>query len=270
MNSTEELIARLTRRYSSITGMGREDLAQELRITALGSANVERALRNKCIDLARVNTRRAALAPMESLDPLLSKADSDGLLGPEYDGLAHAGWTPEEAIEHEAMDATLQRLAPDIDSARAAHRPLNTVRPGLAKSDWITRLIEKDPSFRHRLIEAGVSAMEGLPTHDPDAVRHARTAWRREAFRRSAGALGERTGVLARRPVNVEKVSGDATWPNYAGLNAPRCADWPKAISSITPRALSPRPMPSAPETPAERAEIDAYLKRVPRPIGGE
>lgn len=148
------------------------------------------------------------------------------------------------------------------------------VRVGLARSEWLKRLVRKNPGFPVSLLDAGVAAAQALPEDCPVAVRAARGAWRAEAYRRGAGAKG-RPGLLAGRPVDVEKRT-EKDWPNYAGTRNERAAGWPATLSSITPRALRTRSLDyingshleygkpvSDPETPAERAEIEAYLGRV-------
>lgn len=269
MSKLESVIGRLARKYTHATGLDVDDLAQELRIVAEVSPN-NRALVNRCINLARDAKARQRLVPTV---PLSIEPDAHGVMQPDHDA-PHEGLTPEQAVEQEAEDATLARLAPDIETARAAHRNLNTVRVGLARSEWLKRLVRKNPGFPVRLLDAGVAAALALPEDCPVAVRAARGAWRAEAYRRGAGAKG-RPGLRAGRPVDVEKVSGRPNWADYAGSRNRRADAWPATLSSITPRAERTRSLDyisgshleygkpvSDPETPADRAEIEAYLNR--------
>lgn len=196
----ESVIVSESRKQARGTGMAQEDLAQELRlrlaerirqIEPLGAGLVRKIVRDWCNDLRRRNIA----APR-----VVSGAQSESRM---RDTPTEA-WSPPEALEREAEEATLTRLAPDIEAARESHKPLTTVRAGLAKADWIARLIEHDRRFPRPIIETAVDAMvRPVPARDTAPAK----AWRADAYRKGAGARtsdyprGQMATKLRREPM---------------------------------------------------------------------
>lgn len=177
----EAVVQSEARRVGKSVGMDAEDVAQEMRLELIRNAArvdlagpaMARTIARRCgVRLRRRNMARPVMVSGPNAEAIMSEIPTEM-------------WRPQEALEREAEEATLDRLSSDIDAARRSHKPISTVRAGLARADWITLLKDRDRRFPRSIIENAVDAMlQPVSTKSATPGRD----WRADAFRKGAGA----------------------------------------------------------------------------------